>query len=133
MIDCKITKNYFTERKRMCDKRTRCSTCPIGSILNGKKKSCGVFENDYPSEAIDIVQKWSDEHPPKTLLTEFLKSYPNAEMNSDGFPSNIVPCNLGLIERKDICKNRCLYYYDKGHPCYDCWNTPIKESEKNNA
>lgn len=60
MIDCKITENYLTERKRMCDKRTRCSTCPIGSNLNGKNKSCIFFENEYPSEAIEIVQKWSE-------------------------------------------------------------------------
>ena len=60
MIDCKITENYLSERKRMCDKRTRCSTCPIGSNLNGKNKSCIFFENEYPSEAIEIVQKWSE-------------------------------------------------------------------------
>lgn len=97
--------------------------------------NCDRFdlESTEPEKAIESVQEWSDASPQKTILTEFLRNYPNAEMNSDGFPSNIVPCNLGLIERKDICKNRCLYYYDKGHPCYDCWNTPIKESDENNA
>lgn len=114
----------------MCG-RNICFECPLSSNSNGKNKVCRAFENNYPSEAIEIVQKWSDEHPPKTLLTEFLERYPNAKMNGDGFPSNIIPCSLGLIERKDICKNRCLYFYDKGRrPCYDCWNTLVEESEE---
>ncbi|HJI48770.1 MAG TPA: hypothetical protein OIL97_04380 [Oscillospiraceae bacterium] len=130
MIDCKKTENYFKERKRMCD-RSGCNGCPLSSYLNGTNKTCRVFENCYPNKAMVIVQKWSNEHPPKTLLTEFLKDYPNAKMNDDGFPSDIVPCSLGLIERKDICKNRCLYFYDKGRPCYDCWNTLIKGETDN--
>lgn len=128
MIDCKLTENYFKEKQRMCGRDT-CFECPLSSNSNGKNKSCSTLEQLYTSEAIEIVQKWSNENPQKTLLTEFLKSYPNAKLNSDGFPSDIVPCSLGLIERKDICKNRCLYFYDKGHPCYDCWNTLVEESE----
>ena len=124
MIDCKKTENYLKERKRMCE-RNQCDECSLGSNSNGTNKTCRVFENDYPSEVMKIVQKWSDEHPPKTLLSEFLEHYPNAKMNNDGYPSDIVPCSLGLVKRKDICKNMCLYFYDNGHPCYDCWNTPI--------
>ena len=123
MIDCKKTENYLKERKRMCE-RNQCDECSLGSNSNGTNKTCRVFENDYPSTAIGLVQKWSNENPPKTLLSEFLEHYPKTELNSDGFPSDIVPCSLGLIERKDICKNMCLYFYDNGHPCYDCWNTP---------
>ena len=129
MIDCKKTENYLKERKRMCE-RNQCDECSLGSNSNGTKKTCRVFENCYPDKAMEIVQKWSDEHPQKTLLSEFLKSYPKAKLNSDGFPSDIVPCSLGLIERKDICKNMCLYFYDNGHPCYDCWNIPIESEVK---
>ena len=126
MIDCSKTKNYLKERKRMCHKNS-CDVCPLSSFSNNTNKICRVFENCYPDKVMEIVQKWSDEHPQKTYLTEFLKSYPNAKLNSDGFPRDIVPCSLGLIERKDICKNRCLYFYDKGRPCYDCWNTVVEE------
>ena len=129
MIDCKKTENYLKERKRMC-KRNQCDECPLSSFSNGTNKICRVFENDYPSEVMKIVQKWSDEHPPKTLLSEFLEHYPNAKMNNDGYPSDIVPCSLGLVKRKDICKNMCLYFYDNGHPCYDCWNIPIESEVK---
>ena len=127
MIDCNITKNYIHERKRMCESYS-CFECPLSSKTNGTRKTCRVFENCYPDKVMEIVQKWSDEHPPKTLLSEFLEHYPNAKMNNDGYPSDIAPCSLGLVKRKDICKNMCLYFYDNGHPCYDCWNIPI-ESE----
>lgn len=142
MIDCSNTEGYFAEKLRMTKKHKlnggayicelNCIYCPLSSPNNGSSDmmSCSDFETIFPQKAIEIVQRWSNEHPPKTLLTEFLERYPNAKMNGDGFPSNIVPCSLGLIERKDICKNRCLYFYDKGHPCYDCWNTPIEESEE---
>lgn len=135
MIDCSRTKNYFVEKKRMT-KRNKyvctidCDDCPLSSFNNDINILCSTLETDYPDKAVEIVQRWSNEHPPKTLLSEFLKSYPNAKLNSDGFPSDIVPCSLGLIERKDICKNMCLYFYDNGHPCYDCWNTVVEESEE---
>lgn len=135
-MDCSKTKNYLSERDRMCRmyNRNRCSGCPLGTDSNGKNKSCHVFENCYASKAIEIVQKWSNEHPPRTLLTDFLEKYPKTKLNSDGFPSYIVPCSLGLIERKAICKNRCLYFYDiydkECRPCQNCWNTIVKESEE---
>lgn len=131
MIDCNETKNYLKERNRMCECfLNECEDCSACFFYNHYNCDRFDLESTEPEKAIESVQEWSDAFPQKTILTEFLRNYPNAEMNSDGFPSNIVPCNLGLIERKDICKNRCLYYYDKGHPCYDCWNTPIKESEE---
>lgn len=134
MIDCSKTENYFAEKRRMT-KRNKyvctidCADCPLSSSNNDINISCSSLETDYPDKAIEIVQRWSNEHPQKTYLTEFLKSYPKTELNSDGYPSDIVPCSLGLIKRKDICKNMCLYFYDNGHPCYDCWNTP-KENEE---
>lgn len=126
MIDCKKTENFIKEMERLCQyyKDTGCNFCVLD-----RNMLCGDFIMKYPKKAIEIVQKWSNENPQKTLLSEFLEHNPKTKLNSDGFPSNIVPCNLGLIERKDICKNRCLYYYDKGYPCYDCWNTP-KENEE---
>lgn len=127
MIDCNITKNYIHERKRKCEEQQK-SGC-IHCSFHNRIENCIVkdIEDADINRAIRIVQDWSNRNPQKTLLTEFLEHYPKTELNSDGFPSNIVPCSLGLIKRKDICKNRCLYFYDKGHPCYDCWNTP-KES-----
>lgn len=75
MIDCSKTENYFAEKRRMTKRaknglcKLGCSNCPLCSINNNKGQSCTAFEMLYPEKAIEIVQKWSDEHPQKTYLT----------------------------------------------------------------
>ncbi len=128
MIDCSKTENYFIEKMRMT-KRTRgegckikCSECPLSSQNNGTSEcmSCITFEMYYPQRAISIVQQWSDEHQQKTFVTEFLKHYPNIQLNNHGIPKWICPFNLGLMSRNDCRKNR---------NCVECWNQPIEESD----
>lgn len=140
MIDCNITANYFAEKLRMT-KRTReegckikCSECPLSCQNNGTSEftSCITFEMLYPEQAIEIVQKWSDEHPQKTYLTEFLKNYPNAQLKTVlsysqldtggifGIPKCICPYHLGLMSSED-CR--------KDHNCVKCWNQPVKDEE----
>lgn len=128
MIDCTKTTNYFTEKLRMT-KRTKnglckikCSNCPLCSNNNGEGLSCPTFEMHYPEKAIAIVQKWSDEHPQKTYLTEFLKNYPNAQLRIDGIPKGVCPYALGLINRDDCQK--------KDHNCVECWNQPVEDGEE---
>lgn len=125
MIDCKATGNYLTERNRMCDMyvQRNCKGC-VYHTTDGCWRT--TMEHNNPEKAIEIVQKWSNGHPQKTLLTEFLKFYPNAELNSVGCP-NITPCKLGLITIKDICKDKCIWLNDKDNCCKRCWNTPINE------
>lgn len=123
MIDCSRTENYFAEKRRMtmtakhgiC--KLDCSDCPLSISNNGTGISCSHFETGYPKEAIAIMQKWSDEHPQKTYLSEFLKNYPNALLNDAGLPKDVCLYNLGLTD----CKKDCN--------CVDCWNQPVKESE----
>ena len=117
MIDCKKTENYLKERKRMCE-RNQCDECSLGSKSNGTYKTCRVFENDYPSEAMKIVQKWSDEHPQKTYLTDFLDKHPNAPL-TNGIPSGFCPYYLGYMTKKEF--EECSTH------CKKCWNTPVVE------
>lgn len=128
MIDCSKTENYFAEKLRMT-KRTRrqgckikCSECPLSSQNNGTSDSmsCITFEMYHPEKAIAIVQKWSDEHPQRTYLSEFLKNYPNTPLEDDGTP-NFCPYRLGLMS-KDNCR--------KDHNCVKCWNQPLPEREE---
>lgn len=123
MIDCSKTENYFAEKRRMT-KRTeggicklKCSNCPLCSKNNGTSEdmSCTTFEMHHPEKAIEVVQKWSDEHPQKTFLTEFLKNYPNTPLDDDGTP-HFCPSRLGLMSIDD-CR--------KDHNCVECWNQPI--------
>lgn len=138
MIDCSKTANYLSERLRMtkrskyngCD--IKCSECPLSYTNNGTSEfmSCTTFEMHYPLQAISIVQRWSNEHPQRTYLTEFLKHYPNAQLKtvllySPGaiplkIPKCICPYHLGLMSRGD-CR--------KDHNCVKCWNQPIEEGD----
>lgn len=94
MIDCSKAENYFAEKRRMTKEqqdgvcKLKCSGCPLSSFNNGSSDMipCFAFEKFYPEKAIEIVQKWSDEHPQKTYLSEFLKNYPNAPLVHDGTP-----------------------------------------------
>lgn len=126
MIDCTKTTNYFSEKLRMT-KRTRrqgckikCSECPLSSQNNGTSDSmsCITFEMYHPEKALAIVQKWSDEHPPKTYLTELLENYPNAELDH-GVPKVCLK-KLGAVSGCAKTKKGDLYI-----SCYSCWNQPI--------
>lgn len=126
MIDCSKTENYFNEKLRMT-KRTKnglckikCSNCPLCSNNNGEGLSCPTLEMYYPEKAIEIVQKWSDEHPQKTYLTELLKNYPNAKLGENGVPMNMCPSILGLQDLENCGEISCV----------ECWNQPVEESEK---
>lgn len=132
MIDCSKTENYFAEKRRLTKRRKiygnaymckiDCANCPLNSSNNGTNgmTSCSDFETFYPEKAIEIVQKWSDEHPQKTFLTEFLKNYPNALLKDDGTPE-ICLSSLGLTNYNG-CRN--------GITCSECWNQPIEEDEE---
>ncbi len=143
MIDCSKTENYFVEKLRMTKRTKRegckikCSECPLSSQNNGTSEcmSCITFEMYHPEKAIAIVQKWSDEHPQMTYLSEFLKNYPNARLETVllysqlyaggeitlGIPKCICPYHLGLMS-VDNCR--------KDHNCVECWNQPIEKGEE---
>lgn len=131
MIDCSKTENYFAEKLRMT-KRTRrqgckikCSECPLSSQNNGTSDSmsCITFEMYHPEKAIEIVQRWSDEHPQRTYLSEFLKNYPNAELDH-GVPKVCLK-KLGAVSGCAKTKKGDLYI-----SCYRCWNQPIEDDEE---
>lgn len=125
MIDCSRTENYLAEKQRMT-KRTgdgvchiKCVDCPLGTMNNGIDVLCTDFETLYPKQAIASVQKWSDEYPQKTYLSEFLKNYPNAPLADNGTP-DVCPEKLGLTDIKKPCFGDCV----------KCWNQPIEGGEK---
>lgn len=126
MIDCSKTENYFTEKKRMIKRagigvcRIKCEDCPLGITNNGVGVLCSEFETLYPEKAILTVQRWSDTHPRRTYLSEFLKYYPNAMLKDDGTPE-ICLSSLGLTNYNG-CRN--------GITCSECWNQPIEDGEE---
>lgn len=132
MIDCSKTENYFAEKQRMTKRRKLyggaymceldCTKCPLCSLNNASgSTSCSDYETFYPEKTIEIVQKWSNEHPRKTYLSEFLKHYPNTPLNNNGTPAGVCPCDLGLMS-----VNNCRKHFN----CVKCWHQPIEEREK---
>lgn len=119
-MDCKIAKNYLTERKRMCNMyvQRNCKGC-VYHTTDGCWRT--TMEHNNPEKAIEIAQKWSNEHPQKTYLTDFLDKHPNAPL-ANGIPSGICPYYLGYMTKKEF--NEC------STNCQKCWNTPIKGSEE---
>ena len=127
MIDCSKTANYFHEKARMTKKdklgrcKLHCGECLLNNKNNGTSKNllCGAFEAIYPEKAISIIQKWSDEHPQRTYLSQFLKNYPNAPLDDDGTPKDVCPHTLGLMDI-DNCDDNCI----------KCWNQREEGEEK---
>lgn len=119
-INCNITENYLKEKARMTESvgvdgcGISCITCPLYCLNNECKMSCRRLEDKRPKKAIAIVQKWSDEHPVKTILDDFKEKFPNAKLDKDGFP---VGCIRWLGHHVYECPNDC----DK------CWNRPLSE------
>lgn len=129
MIDCNIAKNYFNEKLRMT-KRTRkgfckidCYVCPLCSENNGTsgRVSCTTLEMLHPEKAIEIIQRWSNEHPQKTYLMELLKIFPNTPLKNDGTPKGICLYELGATSL-DNC--------EVDNACAKCWNQPMPEREE---
>mgnify|MGYP000994166197 CR=1 FL=1 len=128
MIDCTKTENYFTEKSRMTKRQKGgvctldCKQCPLYSKNNGTSKNlwCGALEIDYPEKAVEIVQKWSDEHQQRTYLSQLLENYPDASLDENGTPKNMCPSMLGLKDLEDCSRRSCV----------ECWNQPVEDGEE---
>lgn len=89
---------------------------------NGEGLSCTSFEMLYPEKVIEIIQRWSNEHPQKTYLTDLLEKYPNIPLDNNGKPSYVCPHDLGLMSVEDCKKD--------SNKCVECWNQPIENSKE---
>lgn len=116
---------FLKEKDRMCDLfrngNTTCEKCKLSFRNNSKDLTCNIFVSRYPQEAVKIVEKWSEEHPKKTLLQDFLEKYPNAKIESDGTPE-FCPSALGYKS----CYSCDIYSDDFVMcDCKECWGTYI--------
>ena len=93
-----------------------CDNCQLFSKNNGKEVPCDCFENMYPEEAVDIIQKWADVHPKKTMMQDFFEKYPNAPRRISGEPL-VCPESLGYRPEDTGCHAGCD----------ECRNRPLEE------
>lgn len=111
---------FLKEYKRMCDyHEPNCQNCGIAQTAEFYP-NCGPWIADNPTEAIAIVQKWAEEHPVKTILSDFLEKYPNAKVSLYGMPK--------------VCLKHLGYRDCEGESCAatNClknWNRPLEVEE----
>lgn len=106
---------YIKEKARMTyNCKLECFKCPLYCKHNGHNIACVSFENEYPGEAVAIVENWSRTHPRITRKDYLLSCFPNTEIDEIGSPKT-CPKNLGLV--KDCPNIKCV----------DCWNMPYEE------
>lgn len=106
---------FIEERNRMCKSFGHgrgCQMCP--ACDNDLCCSVSVMSTLDAMAQIDIVEKWSKEHPRKTRQDVFLEQYPEANIDEDGILW-ICPAELSKARRNSSggCKNP----YDR---CDDC-------------
>lgn len=79
MADCSKTKVFFEELDRMCETVNKYGEVEDCIFYKPNYGCCG-YKHWFPDgveKAITVLQKWSDEHSPKTRQSELLKMFPN--------------------------------------------------------
>ena len=131
--------NFLKERERMCrtcyDKEMECAYCPAN-----KTEKCLFWEAGAWEKAIEIVEKWSKEHPKKNRKSEFLKNYPKALIDKRGnkehpkknrkseFLKNYPKALIDKRGNPIFCVKALGYEEDCGPQdnCLKCWNKEVK-------
>lgn len=99
---------FYKALKRMCDENIGCQDCPLD-------QKCRPSVKVDPEEVVEIVEEWVKEYPIKTRKTEFLKMFPNADMEV------IMPCDLDKTLVKPHCNDNCDICI------HDFWNEEVSE------
>ena len=111
---------YLKVKRRMtnnnCSKN--CNNCPLSYENNEFRLACRTLENNHPEKAVEIVERWSKEHPTKTRQSEFLKLFPNSDIDRNGIIS-VCPKN---VYNQYVCG-----YYDSCKRCRaEFWSEEIE-------
>lgn len=107
---------FLKEKHRMTKQcNISCKDCPLASENNGLNVSCTLLEVECTEKAVEIVNKWSEEHPQKTYLQDFIEKFPRYELSKKGIPRI---CRDTLYTNMRNCS---------GTKCVDCWNEPMED------
>lgn len=92
---------YLKTLYRMCN--ADCRECEYGK--RSGFDPCMVWRYTHPEEAVAIAERWGAEHPAKTRQSEFLKHYPDAQIDSgclNACPMDVFG-NMGINCNKQTC------------------------------
>lgn len=115
---------FIKERNRMCEYFGSACT-KDGKDCPAINKNCATFRGTSNDgfELVNIVKKWSYEHPQKTMLQDFLEKFPKAPIQHDGTPG-LCPYKCGYT-KEDCCGKFILN--PKYKTCAECWSRPVEE------
>lgn len=114
---------------RMCkNMKNNCEDCQLGVNRNGTGISCSYLVRDIPDIANEIILKWCEENPVKTRQDEFLKLFPDVDLD-DNNVIRISPC---LLEKRMYSGGSdCAEILHDVENCDDCrrkyWMEEVKE------
>ena len=56
---------YLRTKRRMCKTYPECIGCPMALGEVRYSVICSLFDFEFPQKAVEIVEKWSEEHLPE--------------------------------------------------------------------
>jgi hypothetical protein len=116
-------KKFLEEARRLCKAQHDCKDCPAydGGICHLCYVPTGA---NNLVQMIETVKKWSEEHPKKTRLMDFLEKHPNAPMDEYGLPL-LTPRRVGYCGDAHCldCEKA------KGKPWAWCWEQEVEDDE----
>lgn len=77
---------FLRARRKLCDDNVCGESCPLFYC-------CDDNVEDNRIRQVLAVEQWAKEHPMKTRQSEFLKQWPNAELDCEGVIT-IDPCEI---------------------------------------
>lgn len=97
---------FLKTLQRMCN--AKCRKCEFGEVYR-VNEGCSTWQKNHPEEAVAIAEKWAAEHPIKTRQSEFLKMFPEANVDQAEC-LYINPCHI-FGKKVPECA---------GHTCSEC-------------
>lgn len=123
------TVEFLKEAIRMCKSYTSCTGC----VLEHKCPTTSM-ETEASDKLVEIIEKWSKEHPIKTRQDKFLEQYPDTLVDAQKMLSSIGGCDAteewerGWDEAIDTALNEL-----RKVKAADRWIQPILEGLENIA
>lgn len=119
---------FIKEINRLCEAQEDCEDCPlIGhacDVNTATIMSCYNIES--VQKMVQIVEQWAKDHPAKTRKSEFLKMFPNADMQRI---YTLFPCVIDQTIRPTRCNKYKSFSSQK--KCVECrddyWNEEVSE------
>lgn len=76
---------FLKTLRRMCNENPTCNQCELyKSEIACTGILCKKWMEEYPEDAVAFMEKWATEHPAKTRQSEFLKQWPEADVDENG-------------------------------------------------